>query len=128
MVSVVTRIRLSTDPKQEGRTQVAQLATTQPAGYVTLVMRFFKEEDQWVGECEELGVATCGDSIEEARKGLEDLMILALNTMESIGERERFFADNDITIHSLDQPTPQKSYDLLTNVYLAKSEPIPVGV
>ena len=102
-------------------------ATTQPAGYVTLVMKFFKEEDQWVGECEELGVATCADSIEEARTALEDSIILALNIMESTGERERFFAENGITVHSLDQQIPQKSYDLMPDVYLAKSEPIPVG-
>lgn len=68
-------------------------------GYVILTQRFYQEEGQWVGDCEELGVAHCGDSLDEVRAGLEELLMLTLNTMESVGERERFFAEHGITLH-----------------------------
>ena len=60
-------------------------------GYVILTLRFFQEEGQWVGDCEELGVAHYGETLDEVRTGLEDLLVLTLDTMESVGERERFF-------------------------------------
>ena len=68
-------------------------------GCAILTSRFIKEEDQWVGDCEILGVAHYGDILDEVRSGLKELLALTLNTMESVGERERSFAEHGITLH-----------------------------
>ena len=96
-------------------------------GYVILTMRFFQEDDQWVGDCEELGVAHCGDSLDEARAGLEELLALTLNTMESVGERERFFAEHGIALHPADRPTPMQKYRLLPDTHLVEPKRVPLG-
>ena len=96
-------------------------------GYVILTFRFFQEEGQWVGDCEELGVAHCGDSLDEVRAGLEELLILTLSTMESVGERERFFAEHGITLHPSDQPAPTQEYHVLPDSHLVEPKRIPIG-
>ena len=97
------------------------------AGYVILTLRFFQEEGQWVGDCEELGVAQCGDSLDEVRAGLEELLMLTLYTMESVGERERFFAEHSITLHPFDQPAPTQEYHVLPDTHLVEPKRIPIG-
>ena len=96
-------------------------------GYVILTLRFFQEEGQWVGDCEELGVAHCGDSLDEVRAGLEELLMLTLNTMESVVERERFFAEHGITLHPSDQPTPTQEYHVLPDTHLVEPKRIPIS-
>ncbi len=96
------------------------------ASYVILTLRFFQEEGQWVGDCEELGVAHCGDSLDEARAGLEELLALTLDTMESVGERERFFADHGIVLHPSARPVPAQQYHVLPDTYLVEPRRIPV--
>ncbi len=49
----------------EGRRTVAE-------SYVYLTLRYFQEEGQWVGDCEELGVARYGESLDEVH-GLPQL-------------------------------------------------------
>ena len=95
-------------------------------GYVILTMRFFQEEGQWVGDCEELGVAHCGDSLDEARAGLEELLALTLNTMASVGERERFFAEHGIALHPSDQPAPTQEYHVLPDTHLVEPKRVPL--
>ena len=96
-------------------------------GYVILTLRFYQEEGQWVGDCEELGVAHCGDSLDEVRAGLEELLMLTLNTMEGVGERERFFAEHGITLHPSDQPAPTQEYHVLPDTHLVEPKRIPIG-
>lgn len=96
-------------------------------GYVILTLRFFQEEDQWVGDCEELGVAHCGDSLDEVRSGLQELLMLTLDTMESVGESERFFAEHGITLHPSDQPAPTQEYHVLPDTHLVEPKRIPIG-
>lgn len=96
-------------------------------GYVILTLRFYQEEGQWVGDCEELGVAHCGDSLDEVRAGLEELLMLTLNTMESVGDRERFLAEHGITLHPSDRPTPTQEYHVLPDTRLVEPKRIPIS-
>ena len=66
--------------------------------YIQLTLLFYKEEDQWIGECKELGISTYGDTIEEVRLELPELVELHVNALEQIGEREKFFRENGIVI------------------------------
>jgi predicted RNase H-like HicB family nuclease len=67
--------------------------------YITLTVLFEKEPDgRWVALCKQLGTSTYGDSIEDAKERIEEAISLQLNTLESVGERERFFKENEILI------------------------------
>ena len=74
-------------------------AAMQVAGYIVLTLEFREEGDQWSGRCRELGTASCGDSLEEARKMLKELISLHLNSLEELGEREAFFKKHRIRLY-----------------------------
>ena len=65
-------------------------------GYIAVTFEFRKEGRRWVACCEELGTATFGRSIPEAERKLKEAVILHLNTLEDVGERERFFKQHSI--------------------------------
>lgn len=69
-------------------------------GYVVLTLEFSKEGNRWTGYCEELGTATFGRSLPEADRRLREAVLLHLNTLEDVGERERFFKEHGIEFHS----------------------------
>ena len=69
------------------------------AGYIVLTLEFRNEGEQWTAYCEELGTASFGPSLAEADKRIKEAIFLHLNTLEDVDERERFFAENGITIH-----------------------------
>jgi len=71
------------------------------AGYVVLTCKFYKEGTRWVGVCDELGTSAFGLTIEDAKIKLSDLVILNLNTLDEVGERDRFFAENGIKLHTV---------------------------
>ena len=64
--------------------------------YLVLILQFYKEEEQWIGDCESLGVMSYGDSIDESRKSLESLISLTLNEWVAAGMRDRMFAERGI--------------------------------
>ncbi len=70
------------------------------AGYIVLTFKFYKEGRRWTASCEELGTATFGRSLPEARERLKEAVSLHLNTLEDVGERERFFKENNIHFYS----------------------------
>ena len=74
------------------------------AGYVTLTFSFEKERGDWVGVCLELGTSTFAETFEECQSELEDLVSDHLDVLEEIGERERFFEEWDIPIHTDEVP------------------------
>jgi predicted RNase H-like HicB family nuclease len=67
-------------------------------GYIVLTFKFHKEDRRWTAYCEELGTATFGRSLTEAQERIEEAVLLHLNTLEDVGERKRFFKENNITI------------------------------
>lgn len=70
------------------------------AGYIAVTFEFRKEGRRWVACCEELGTATFGRSIQEAEKKLEEAVVLHLDTLEDVGEREHFFKQHSIKYYS----------------------------
>ena len=69
------------------------------SGYVRLTCKFHKEGRKWVAFCEELGTSTFGRTLDEAEHKLDEATTLHLNTLEDVGERERFFRENKIVFH-----------------------------
>lgn len=74
------------------------MAVEKVAGYVVLTFRVYKEEDQYVSECVELGTASCGDTIDQALANLEEATLQYLNAIEECGERDRIFRRKNIRI------------------------------
>lgn len=68
-------------------------------GYVVLTFRLRKEGRRWTAYCEELGTAVFGRSLPEADKRLDEAVSLHLNTLEEVGECERFFKKHNIELH-----------------------------
>ncbi len=66
------------------------------AGYIVLTGIVEREGDQFVSQCPQLGVASCGDTIEEAFDNLGDALQVHLNALEEIGELERVIQENHI--------------------------------
>src|SRR4030042_6859406 len=68
-------------------------------GYVVFTFRFEKEDGRWTAYCDELGTATFGRSLPEAERKLNDAILLHINTLEEVGERERFLSEHNIELH-----------------------------
>jgi predicted RNase H-like HicB family nuclease len=68
-------------------------------GYVVLTLKFHKQGRRWTAYCEELGTATFGRSLPEADQRLKEAVLLHINALEDVGERERFFKEHDIKFY-----------------------------
>lgn len=75
-------------------------------GYILLSLAFREEGNLWLGECLELGTATFGGTLTEAKDKLEEAVFLHLNTLEEVGEMERFFREHNIKFYS-HKPQPR---------------------
>ena len=58
-------------------------------------------EGGFVSLCPELGVASQGETVEEAFESLQDAVDTFLSTLADLGDLPRFFAE-----HNLDRPRP----------------------
>lgn len=99
-------------------------------GYVVLTFRFEEEDGRWTAYCDELGTATFGRSLPEAERKLNEAVLLHLQTLEEVGEREKFFSEHKIKCH-LNKPKDdiQVRLPISSNSYIHPHvQPIPAGV
>ncbi len=75
-------------------------ATAVSRGYIVVTFEFKRINRRWSVCCKELGTATFGRSLPEAEKRIKEAVSLHLNTLEDVGERERFFKEHKIQFHS----------------------------
>jgi predicted RNase H-like HicB family nuclease len=61
------------------------------------------EEGGFVSLCPMLGIASQGETVEEAFKSIEEAAIEFLNTLDELGDREAFFTERNIVP---DEPEP----------------------
>lgn len=68
--------------------------------FIVLTVFFEKEKggERWVATCKELGTSTYGNTLDEAQERIEEAIGLHLNTLEEVGERARFFEENNIKV------------------------------
>jgi hypothetical protein len=100
-------------------------------GYITLTYEFHKEGRRWVGLCKELGTSTYHRSLDEVEKQLKELVLLHLDCLEQLGERERFFKENNIQISVLKPKSEVIQMPIPDNVYIRPrihQLPVVVGV
>ena len=64
---------------------------------ITVTFVIHREDDQFVSFCPEFEVASCGDTVEDAARHLEDAVLAYLDVIERDGEQERIFGLRGIT-------------------------------
>ena len=69
-------------------------------GYVTLTLSFEQEGSEWVGTFLEMGTRTFADTLERCQAELEVLVTDHLDVLEEVGERDRFFEEWGIDVHT----------------------------
>lgn len=100
----------------------AKEKAVQRTGYIVLTYVYEREGRRWVGRCEELGTAAFGRSLAEAQQRLTEAVLLHLNTLEDVGERERFFKENNIAFHAAEASSRLPRSVHLTKVPVAKGK------
>ena len=65
-------------------------------GYIVVALKVHPEGSKYASECEELGVASFGDTEEEALRNIREAVLVHLNGLERIGERDRYFRERGI--------------------------------
>ena len=89
-----------------------------PRGFIAVTYEYHKEGDIWVGICKEIGTATSHKSRKELEKELNELVVLHLNCLEKLGERERFFKENNIKLHEKKPVTETVRLPVPDNVFI----------
>jgi len=69
------------------------------SGYIIVTLKFVKEGRRWVAHCIELGTSTFGSSIQQATERIQEAVILHLNTLEDVGECERFLEERNVKFY-----------------------------
>ena len=69
-------------------------------GYVVLTGYTEPEDNGFNAYCPELGVATCGDTVEEVLDGLQDALEVYIAGLGEIGDLARVFAERGVAIQS----------------------------
>jgi len=68
--------------------------------YIRVTLKFRKEGNRWTALCVELGTATFGRSINEAAERIKEAVLLHLNTLEDVGECERFLKEYGVSFYT----------------------------
>ena len=74
-------------------------------GYVVLTGTIEPEDDGFNAYCPELGVATCGDTIEEVLDGLQDALEVYIEDGADLGILDRDFRKGGVEVKTGPLPT-----------------------
>ena len=81
---------------------------------IELLLDYSTEEDEWVGVCNQLGIAANSDSLEKTKEILKDLILLQLNGIESLTSVCAYLYENGITMLEPEGPRDDSSGFILT--------------
>lgn len=81
--------------------RVADFTFTNRSRYVHLSVVFAAEGHRWTAECQDLGTATFGATLEEAEDRIVEAIALHLTTLDEEGELERFCSEQGIRIYEV---------------------------
>ena len=62
---------------------------TKPVGFIQVALIASQEEGGYASICPELGIASQGETADEALANLRDATTVFLNTIEQLGQRDR---------------------------------------
>lgn len=87
-------------PTISRRLRGASRSKAEPRQFIVpLTIAVWREDDQWLSECLELGIGTFGSTPDDAANEAMDAVCSYLSTLEELGERERVFAEKSISTY-----------------------------
>jgi predicted RNase H-like HicB family nuclease len=93
-------------------------STTSKAGYVVLTLTVSKEGKHYVSECEELGTASFGETVDEAVANVIDASTEYLRAIERLGERKRIFKERGIAIRRAPPRKVRQEYEISPGAFV----------
>lgn len=66
------------------------------ARYEMTIAVYRESKRRWVSRCEELNVASCGSTLDEAMKNVKDAIEVYMETLDEAGEAERLLAMKEL--------------------------------
>ena len=100
-------------------------------GYVVLTGTVEPEDGMFVSYCPELGVSSCGDTVEEALDNLGEALAVHIGALEEIGELERVFQEKELRVITAPAPTESVSVSIppgkTVRAYTQPIPPVAVG-
>ena len=67
--------------------------------FIVLTFSIRQDGNKWLARCVELSTSTFGNTFEETREALKEAVLLHLNTLEDVGECERFLKENHVKVY-----------------------------
>ena len=81
---------------------------------VELFLDYGTEEGEWVGVCEQLGIAANAVTLDETKEILQDLILLQLNGIEGLTSISGYLAENGVTVMEPETPRDSESSFVMT--------------
>lgn len=96
--------------------------------YIMLTFTIAEEDGQFAARCKELGTASCGATLDEARENILDAVELHLGTLEELGDKARVFRERGIRIRTYRKPKREVPVKITVPVGTwASREKVPVS-
>ena len=81
---------------------------------IELFLDYELEDGEWVGVCDQLGIATNGETLDETKEILRDLVLLQLSGVEELTSIYSYLEENEVVIMKPESPTTVESGFVLT--------------
>ena len=81
---------------------------------IELFLDYRTEDGEWLGTCEQLGVAANADSLDDTKEMLKDLVLLQLNGVEGLTNIHDYLTENGVVIMKPDSSGDKESSFTLT--------------
>lgn len=97
-------------------------------GFIEVTLVTSKEEGGYVSTCLELGIASQGETVDEAFDNIRDATLVYLNTIERLGERQRVFRERGIKIRRHKPTGPKKLFlqpSQFASLFVTPIKPLP---
>lgn len=90
-------------------------------GFITVEFRARLDDEtkQYVARCDDLGVSTAGDTLDEAYDNLLDAVVLYLNTLEEVGDRDRVLRESRIEVRDVEDDTLPRTMSVLPHEHVS---------
>lgn len=87
---------------------------------ILLTLRFSQEDSKYVGFCDDLGLASCGNTLEDAKSSLQEAIMLVLNRMTEMGEVQDYLEGRDVEVFQ--SAAPGRSTKTFDHISLKNNE------
>jgi predicted RNase H-like HicB family nuclease len=102
-------------------------AIKQKFGHIIVTGEAYREGKHFVSVCRELGVASCGDTVEEALENLKDAIHVHISALVETRQLTKVLRERNIRIHPLASSDEVQVRVRPERVFSAYSPKVPLG-